>query len=101
MPYHVIYSEERTTKNKNENQTDNVKLVNSIMNVEWNIFDYKERKKHCKNCPMKKTKQTCQDCTYSIPDIIHLKIMQNRKKELWKEYNHRHKGEIRWNGTVI
>jgi len=101
MTYHVIYSEERTTKNNNANQTDNVKLVNSIMNVEWNIFDYKERKKHCKHCSMKKSKQTCKDCTYSIPNIIHLKIMQNRKKELWKEYNQRHKGEIRWNGTVI
>jgi len=100
MQYHVIYPEEKTTKN-NTNQADNIELLNSIRIVESNLFDYKESKKHCKHCSMKNTKQTCKDCTYSIPRIIHLRVMQNRKKELWEEYNRRHKGEIRLDGTVI
>jgi hypothetical protein len=101
MRCHAIYSKEKTIKNYSANQTDDITLLNSIMNVELNIFDYKERKKHCKNCSENKTKQTCQNCSYEIPNVVHLKIMQNRKKELWEEYNRRHKGEIRWNNTII
>lgn len=77
---------------------DNEQLVNSINNVESNIKSYNEMKQHCKNCYKKRCSSSCQ---YFIPDIIHLDVMEKRKKELWDEYNTRHKGEGRYDGTVI
>lgn len=64
---------------------NNKELVNSILNVEGNIRAYKEMKKKGKY----------------IPRMISLDVMEKRRAELWAEYNKRHKGELRGNGTII
>ena len=72
-------------------------LVESILNVENNIRNYKECKQHCKTC----SKKCFEDCLYYIPRMISLDVMEEKKRELYKVYNHIHKGEIRGDGSII
>jgi len=72
---------------------NNDQLRESILNVEGNIKHYKEAKQHCINC--KQNKKFCEKCTYYIPEMIHLDVMEERQKELWGEFEIRHPNRVR------
>lgn len=55
------------------------------MNVSGNIRAYKDAKKE----------------GLYVPSEISLKVMEERHRELVKEYNRRHKGEMRGDGSII